>query len=73
MGGPLTPLEILYPVCYATHMDALYLFTPVGLDLQLLRESGYYPVSRFLFDSLGHLGSIGIVGSSYFKGSRFSV
>ena len=61
MGGPLTLLEIPYPVCPEVLVDMLYLQTLVGLDLQPVGESSCYMVSCFLFDSLGYLGSIWII------------
>ena len=51
--GPLTLSEVKYPVLLLVHMDMLYPFSPVGLDLQLLRVKGCYPVSRFVFGKFG--------------------
>ena len=67
MGGPLTPLEIPYPVCPVAHMDALCLSTPVGLDLQPLRESCCYPGSCSTFGKYSEVikrGVLGVMGAS---------
>ena len=67
MGGPLTPLEIPYPVCPVVHVDTLYPSTPVGLDLQPLGEIGCYLGSCSMFGKYSEVikrDILGVMGAS---------